>query len=115
MSGAADGEVASVAGGNTPPGESSPPLSCQDKPARSEAGFRTNQNRQPTPVGLLWRARTAKGKILKNVRKTLVLAAVTGTLVTIPSATATAEPTGFDPNRSQNGKYHHPAHRPAIV
>ncbi|OBH81649.1 hypothetical protein A5681_25235 [Mycobacterium scrofulaceum] len=49
-------------------------------------------------MGLLWRARTAKGKILKNVRKTLVLAAVTGTLVTIPSATATAEPTGFDPN-----------------
>lgn len=49
-------------------------------------------------MGLLWRARTAKGKILKNVRKTLVLAAVTGTLVTIPSATATAEPMGVDPN-----------------
>jgi len=37
---------------------------------------------------------------LKNVRKTLVLAAVTGTLVTIPSATAHADdvPAGFDPN-----------------
>ncbi|OBG75605.1 MULTISPECIES: transglycosylase family protein [unclassified Mycobacterium] len=35
---------------------------------------------------------------MKNVRKTLILAAVTGTLVTIPSATASAEPVGFDPN-----------------
>ena len=37
---------------------------------------------------------------MKNVRKTLVLAAVTGTLVTIPSATAHADdvPAGFDPN-----------------
>jgi resuscitation-promoting factor RpfE len=35
---------------------------------------------------------------LKNVRKTLVLAAVTGTLVTIPSASASAEPMAFDPN-----------------
>jgi resuscitation-promoting factor RpfE len=35
---------------------------------------------------------------LKNVRKTLILAAITGTLVTVPSATASAEPMGFDPN-----------------
>jgi hypothetical protein len=35
---------------------------------------------------------------LKNVRKTLILAAITGTLVTVPSATATAQPMGFDPN-----------------
>jgi hypothetical protein len=35
---------------------------------------------------------------LKNVRKTLMLAAITGALVTLPSATATAEPMGFDPN-----------------
>lgn len=37
---------------------------------------------------------------MKNVRKTLILAAVTGTLVTIPSATAHADPeaVGFDPN-----------------
>ncbi|OBI52368.1 transglycosylase family protein [Mycobacterium sp. E787] len=35
---------------------------------------------------------------MKNVRKTLILAAITGTLVTVPSATATAEPMGFDPN-----------------
>ncbi|AZP82229.1 transglycosylase family protein [Mycobacterium avium subsp. paratuberculosis] len=37
---------------------------------------------------------------MRNVRKTLILAAVTGTLVTIPSATAhaDAEQVGFDPN-----------------
>ncbi len=33
-----------------------------------------------------------------NVRKTLILAAVTGMLVAIPSATASAEPVAFDPN-----------------
>jgi hypothetical protein len=35
---------------------------------------------------------------LNNVRKTLILAAITGTLVSVPSATANAEPMGFDPN-----------------
>jgi resuscitation-promoting factor RpfE len=35
---------------------------------------------------------------LKNVRKTLILAAITGSLVTVPSATANAEMMGFDPN-----------------
>lgn len=37
---------------------------------------------------------------MTNVRKTLILAAVAGTLVTIPSATAHADPevVGFDPN-----------------
>lgn len=35
---------------------------------------------------------------MKNVRKTLILAAITGTLVSVPSATATAEPMGLDPN-----------------
>ena len=35
---------------------------------------------------------------MNNVRKTLILAAVTGTLVTIPSATAHADPMGSDPN-----------------
>jgi hypothetical protein len=49
-------------------------------------------------VGLLWRARTAKGTTLKNVRKTLILAAITGTLLTVPSATANADAMGFDPN-----------------
>ncbi|OMC49973.1 resuscitation-promoting factor RpfE [Mycobacterium sp. IS-2888] len=33
---------------------------------------------------------------MKNVRKTLILAAITGSLVTMPSANA--EPMGFDPN-----------------
>lgn len=56
-------------------------------------------------MGLLWRARTAKGTNLKNVRKTLILAAVTGTLVTIPSATAHADPetVAFDPNAPAAG------------
>ena len=49
-------------------------------------------------MGLLWRARTAKGTTLKNVRKTLILAAITGTLLTVPSATANADAMGFDPN-----------------
>ena len=31
-------------------------------------------------------ARTAKGTMLKNVRKTLIVAAVTGTLVSVPCA-----------------------------
>jgi resuscitation-promoting factor RpfE len=35
---------------------------------------------------------------LKNVRKTLILAAITGTLATMPSAAAGAAPMGFDPN-----------------
>ncbi|OBI10799.1 transglycosylase family protein [Mycobacterium scrofulaceum] len=50
---------------------------------------------------------------MKNVRKTLVLAAVTGTLVTIPSATATAEPTGFDPNVAPVGAPDAPPPAPA--
>ena len=37
--------------------------------------------------------------MLRNVRKTLIVAAITGALVTVPSAaTANAEPAGFDPN-----------------
>ena len=35
---------------------------------------------------------------MKNVRKTLILAAITGTLVTVPSASANADAMGFDPN-----------------
>jgi resuscitation-promoting factor RpfE len=34
---------------------------------------------------------------LKNVRNTLILAAIAGTLASVPSATASADP-GFDPN-----------------
>lgn len=64
-------------------------------------------------MGLLWRARTAKGKILKNVRKTLVLAAITGTLVSIPSATASAEPMSFDPNMAPAGAPDAPPPPPA--
>ncbi|MBZ4518324.1 resuscitation-promoting factor RpfE, partial [Mycobacterium avium subsp. hominissuis] len=61
---------------------------CRARPRRHVPKQAFNQQPQPTFVGLLWRARTAKGRILRNVRKTLILAAVTGTLVTIPSATA---------------------------
>ena len=35
---------------------------------------------------------------MKNVRKTLILAAIAGTLASVPSATAAADPMGFDPN-----------------
>ncbi|BAX93590.1 transglycosylase family protein [Mycobacterium shigaense] len=35
---------------------------------------------------------------MNNVRKTLVLTAITGTLLSVPSATASAEPMGIDPN-----------------
>jgi len=49
-------------------------------------------------VGLVWRARTRKEEILKNVRKTLILAAIAGTLASVPSATASADAMGFDPN-----------------
>jgi hypothetical protein len=52
---------------------------------------------------LLWRARTAKGTNLKNVRNTLILAAITGTLVTVPTATANAEAIGSDPNVAPAG------------
>ncbi len=98
VSGAADGESRPWPAGSSPPGGLEPPLSCQNKTARPKAAIPHQPNTSAHAVGLLWRARTAKGKILKNVRKTLVLAAVTGTLVTIPSATASAEPMGFDPN-----------------
>ena len=43
-------------------------------------------------------ARTAKGRKLKNVRKTLILAAIAGTLASVPSATASADVVGIDPN-----------------
>jgi hypothetical protein len=43
-------------------------------------------------------ARTAKGTKLKNVRKTLMLAAIAGTLATMPSAAANAEPMRSHPN-----------------
>jgi len=43
-------------------------------------------------------ARACERNNLYNVRKTLILAAITGTLVSVPSATANAEPMGFDPN-----------------
>ena len=40
---------------------------------------------------------------MKNVRKTLMLAAITGALVTVPTATASAEPMGIDPNVAPAG------------
>jgi hypothetical protein len=36
--------------------------------------------------------------MVNNIRKALMLAAITGTLVAAPSAIANAEPTGYDPN-----------------
>ena len=46
---------------------------------------------------------------MKNVRKTLILAAITGSLVTVPSAAATAEPMGIDPNVPSAGAPDAPA------
>ena len=40
---------------------------------------------------------------MNNVRKTLIVAAITGTLVTVPSGTANAEAMGFDPNVAAAG------------
>jgi hypothetical protein len=49
-------------------------------------------------------ARPAKGTSLKNVRKTLIVAAVTGTLLTVPgTATAYAEAAALDPNVAPAG------------
>lgn len=41
---------------------------------------------------------------MKNVRKTLVLAAITATLVSVPSATASAQPMGPDPDVAPAGQ-----------
>ncbi|BCP25583.1 hypothetical protein MINTM025_19390 [Mycobacterium intracellulare] len=83
--------------GDNPPGIPGPPLSCLTQTARSKAGIQANTF--SPPAWACFGARAAKGKILQNVRKTLMLAAVTGTLVTIPSATAHAdEAVSFDPN-----------------
>ena len=40
---------------------------------------------------------------MKNVRKTLILAAIAGTLASVPSATASADAMGFDPNVRPTG------------
>ena len=69
------------------PGRSSPPLSCRNETARPEATIQCLESQQhPNPH--LWAgfgARAAKGTRLKNVRKTLIVAAITGTLVTVPA------------------------------
>jgi resuscitation-promoting factor RpfE len=53
---------------------------------------------EPTSGGFALARATAKGKKLKNVRKTLILAAIAGTLASVPSATASADVVGIDPN-----------------
>ncbi len=59
------------------------------------------------PTHTLWAglgARPAKGTNLRNVRKTLMVAAVTGTLVTLPvTATAHADAPRLDPNTAPAG------------
>lgn len=55
-------------------------------------------------MGLLWRAQTRKEHLLKNVRKTLIAVAITGTLVSMPSATASAQPMGLDPDGAPAGQ-----------
>ena len=84
--------------GSSPPGRSSPPLSCRTRRHVPEHPFGRNQAFQPKPWACFGARAPRKETILKNVGKTLVLAAITGTLVAVPSATATAAPAGFDPN-----------------
>jgi len=62
-------------------------------------------------VGLLWRARIAKGTQLRNIRKSLLFAAITGMVLTVPSATATADMTRRTPHVASAG--HAPAAPPA--
>jgi hypothetical protein len=52
---------------------------------------------KPT-VWVCFGARAAKGRKLKNVRKTLMFVAIAGTLASVSPATATADAVGFDPN-----------------
>ena len=59
--------------------------------------FRSTLHLNP-PQWVEFGARACERNNLNNVRKTLILAAITGTLVSVPSATATAEPMSFDTN-----------------
>ena len=65
---------------------------------RFQCPVRHNQQHPNPHLWADFSARAAKGKRLKNVRKTLMLAAITGTLVTIPATgIAHAEVQGVDP------------------
>lgn len=79
-----------------------PPLSCRNDTARLEAPTPPEPGTRPTSVGLLRRARTAKGTILKTVHKTLVIAGIAGALVASPTApfiaSAYAEGEAWDVN-----------------
>ena len=61
--------------------------------------------------GFVWRARIAKGTQLRNIRKSLLFAAITGMVVTVPSATASADLTRRTPHVASAG--HAPAAPPA--
>jgi hypothetical protein len=75
------------------------PLSCRNEMARLEAAIPEGLPHGPPAVWVCFVARTAKGTDLNNVRKTLMVAALTGTIVTVSStATANADPAAFDPN-----------------
>ena len=79
-------------------GPATSPLLCLNETAQPRAPTQHEPNTFSPHLWACFGARTAKGTNLYNVRKTLILAAVTGTLVTIPSATAHADPMGSDPN-----------------
>ena len=98
MSGAADGDSRLAAGGCLAR-RADHVRRCRARTRRHvpEHLFHIDTASEPTPVGLLWRARSERNT-LNNVRKTLIVAAIAGTLVTLPSGSAYADPMGFDPN-----------------
>ena len=98
MSGAGTAQAARQAVASSPAGRIEPSAVVPERDGTSQCSNPPTDNAtNPHP----WAgsgARTAKGILLKNVRKTLIVAAITGTLVTVPAGTASADAVGLDPN-----------------
>ena len=89
--------------GQQPGRRLTPPLSCPNETARFEASNPAWTQAPAHIAGLISARAPAKGTLLKNVRQTLTMAAITGVLATAPltlsNATAFAEnDTRWDPN-----------------
>lgn len=100
MSGAAGGPNECFRGaGCHPGGQTLPPLSCLTEMARLE-DHHSPPAEPGMPTHLYFGARTAKGTMLKNVRKPLTLAAIAGALITgavaLSEATAKADSVNWD-------------------
>jgi resuscitation-promoting factor RpfE len=93
----ASGDRRLAATGSCPVGQK-PPLSCLNETARLKR-MRLTQAFNPHPVGCFG-ARSAKGTRLKNVRKTLTVAAAAGVFATapivLPTGIAHADDVEFD-------------------